>query len=370
MKKTSLFIAAAFLITGSAWAAESGLDKIPELPFDSEIIISNLNMPPNVHLGEVAGVSLDSKGNIYVYSRTGGAGDIDFRRSAQLFEFAPDGKFMREIGGPNNYVMAWAHSVRIDAQDNIWIVDNGSNLVGKFDQEGRFLGALGRRKESVMPLQMHIEQNGNITTNTAFGQDNDGLFWEPTDVAFDSKGNLFVSDGYKNAQVQKFTKDGEFIMRWGTKGSGQGQFMLPHGIAVDAKDNVYVADRGNNRIQVFDNNGKYLREMKLDIRYPVGVKLKTPGLSKDSEGRWRSLWPNSLCITKGPNPVIYANDLTPSVVVKLSLDGKVLGRFGSEGRKKGEFAWMHELSCGKGDNEVYLSEMINFRVQKVTLRSK
>ena len=181
------------------------------------------------------------------------------------------------------------------------------------------------------------------------------------------RSNMFISDGYKNAQVQKFTKDGEFVVRWGTKGTNEGQFVTPHSIAVDGKDNVYVADRGNNRIQVFDNNGKFLRQVKLDIRYPKDVKLKTPGLSKGPDGRFNSLWPNSICITKGPNPVIWANDLTPSVVLKLSLDLKVLGRFGSEGRKKGEFAWMHELSCGKGDNELYLTEMINFRVQKVTV---
>ena len=368
MKKITLISAGLIAAGLSGTAFAQSLDQIPQLKYDAEIIVSNMNMPPNVHLGEAAGVSTDSKGNIYVYSRTGSGGNIDFRRSAQLFEFGPDGKFMREIGGTNNYVMGWAHSVRLDADDSIWIVDNGTNLIGKFDQQGRMIMALGRRKESVMPLQQKIEEGGSITTNNAFGVNTPGMFWEPTDIAFDSKGNLFISDGYKNAQVQKFTKDGEFVTRWGTKGAGEGQFLTPHSIAIDAKDNVYVADRGNNRIQVFDNNGKFLRAVKLDIRYPKGVKLKTPPVGMGEDGRLRSLWPNSICITKGPNPVIWANDINPSVVLKLSLDLKVLGRFGSEGRKKGEFAWMHELSCGKGDNEVYLTEMINFRVQKVTVR--
>jgi sugar lactone lactonase YvrE len=372
MKKTTL-IAAAFLVSQSAHAQTSDLDKIPELPYDSEIVVSNLNMPPNVHLGEVAGVSTDSKGNIYVFSRTGGQGDIEFRRAAQLYQFGPDGKYIREIGGPNNAVMAWAHSVRIDAEDNIWIVDNGTNLITKFNQQGQILLTLGRRSESHMGFVYRLNsENGNISTvgkqDTMGMANNEGLFWEPTDVAFDSKGNIFVSDGYKNSQVQKFTRDGEFVMRWGTNGTGPGQFRLPHGIAVGPKDEVYVADRSNNRIQVFDNNGKYLREFKLDLRYPKDVKLRTPGLGKGEDGRFRSLWPNSICISKGPNPVIYSNDITPSLVIKMSLDGKVLGRFGREGRKKGEFAWMHEMSCGRGDNEVYLSEMINMRVQKVTLK--
>lgn len=153
-------------------------------------------------------------------------------------------------------------------------------------------------------------------------------------------------------------------MRWGTKGSGPGQFSTPHGIAIDAKDNVYVADRGNNRIQVFDSNGKYLRETKLDLRYPKNAHVKVPTFGDPAEG-YSSMWPQSVCVTKGPNPVIYANDQQPAVVLKMSLDGKILGRFGSEGKKKGEFGWMHELSCGKDDNEVYLTELINFRVQKV-----
>ncbi len=364
-----LILVAAVLLAANAARAQS-LDQIPELPFDSEIVISNMNMPPNVHLGEVAGVSIDSKNNIYVYSRTGGTGNIDHRRSAQLFQFGPDGKFIREIGGPNNYIMGWAHSVRIDPDDNIWIVDNGTNLLGKFDQQGRILQILGRRPEAIQHPTFRPLPNGDIRSLGQVVGDEPGIFYEPTDIAFDSKGNLYVSDGYKHPYVHKFAKNGELITRWGKSGNGPGDLITPHGIAVGPGDLVYVADRGNNRIQVFDADGKYLREFKLDIRYPKDAKLTTPGLGKGEDGRYRSLWPMSVCITTGPNPVLYANDITPAVVIKMSLDGKVLGRFGREGRDKGEFGWSHLIACGRGDNEVYVSEMINLRVQKVTLKSK
>lgn len=160
MKNIVLMSAALFASSLNGVAhAQTALDKIPELKFESEIIVSNANMPENLSLGEVAGVSTDSKGNIYVYSRTAGAGDIDKRRSAQLFEFGPDGKFMREIGAPNNYIMGWAHSVRIDHDDNIWVVDDGTSLLGKFGQDGRILMALGRRRETVQAMAMRMTEN-------------------------------------------------------------------------------------------------------------------------------------------------------------------------------------------------------------------
>lgn len=348
--------------------ASAQLASIPELPFDAQVVASNVTMPPGVFLGEVAGVDINSRGNIFVYTRTGESGHILFRRSAQLFEFTSSGKFVREIGGRNNYVMGWAHSVRVDKDDNIWIVDSGTNLLAKFDPQGRLLMALGRRNESVAAFAP-MPKPGERSPLYVFLPNEPGVFGEPTDVAFDDAGNIFVSDGYQNAQVQKFDKDGHFVKRWGTPGTEPGQFRLPHGIATDSQGNVYVADRGNNRIQVFDNDGRFLRQIRLDIRVPKDQVLRVPGLVRDNEGVYRSLWPNSICISRGPNPAIYTNDITPSVVIKMSLDGTVIGRMGTEGRKVGQLGWMHEMACTRNDNEVYVSEMINFRVQKLTVRS-
>lgn len=360
-----LIVAGLLLLLGQGVSAQ--LASIPELPFDAKVVVSNLNMPTGVFLGEIAGVDVNSRGNIFVFSRTGGSGHILFRRSAQLFEFAPDGKFIREIGGNNIYTMGWAHSVRVDKDDNIWIVDSGTNLVSKFDPRGRLVMVLGRRNESVAAFAP-APKPGETSPLYVFFPNEPGLFGEPTDVAFDAAGNIFVSDGYQNAQVQKFDKDGHFVTRWGVKGTDPGQFNTPHGIATDAQGNVYVADRGNNRIQVFDNNGNFLRQVRLEIRVPKDEVLPTPGIVRDKDGVYISLWPNSICVSRGPNPAIYTNDITPSVVIKMSLDGKVLGRMGTAGRQVGQMGWMHEMSCGRGDNELYLSEMLNYRVQKLTMR--
>jgi DNA-binding beta-propeller fold protein YncE len=359
-------IIAALCVLLLASTLQAQQSSIPEIPFDAVAIVTNLKMPPGLYLGEAAGVDIDSKGNIYVYSRTGGVGDIYTRRSAQLFEFDSTGKFIREIAGNNNYVMGWAHSVRIDKDDNIWIVDNGTNLVGKFNQQGQMLMALGRRNESV---------GGKIEPNTPMGllsMNHPGLFFEPTDVAFDAEGNVFVSDGYVNSLVQKFDKDGNLVTVWGKKGSGEGELNLPHGIATDEQGNVYVADRSNNRVQVFDNNGKFLRmwETKNEFRVSKDAFPPVPGLMVRPDGFYGSLLPNSICITRGPDPILYANDVMPGeggALYAYTLDGKPIGHLGHSGKKVGQFGWMHELACGKARNEVYVTEMVNYRVQKLTL---
>ncbi len=367
-------IVAAFVLSALAAGASSQeavsrssgptLDTLPKIAFTSTAVITDAKMPKNVYIGEPAGVAVNSKGHIYLYTRTGEAGDIADRRSAQLYEFDANGNYVREIGGPNNYVMGWAHSVRVDSADNIWIVDAGTHLVSKWSPSGRLLLTLGRRPESVdawLPQRAVGERR-----RLGLARDEVGSFAEPTDIAFDSKGNLFVSDGYDNAYVHKFNTYGEFITRWGSRGSGPGQFQTPHAIAVDANDNVYVADRSNNRIQVFDNDGKYLREFKVDSRRPKGFMPKAIGYRKDKDGRYLSFWPVSICITKGPDPVLWSTDA--DLFVKMTLDGKVLGWFGEEGRRPGAFAALHNVACTKDRDTVYVVENVNTRVSRVTAK--
>src|SRR5689334_20450350 len=213
-------------------------ENVPEIPYRS--VPNFLKLPPNLYLGEGIGVATNSKGHVFVYTRSA---------DTRLFEFDRNGAFVREIG-QGLYGFEFAHAVRVDRDDNVWAVDEGTNMVIKFDPEGRVLMVLGRRPEAVEGIV--VRPPGAPAPSPEHY-----VFSRPTDVGWDPAGNIFVTDGYGNSRIVKFDKNGKFITQAGTKGSGQGQLNLPHSMAVDAQGNAYVADRSNRRIQVFDNDLKF-----------------------------------------------------------------------------------------------------------------
>src|ERR1700676_4908847 len=243
------------LLSGISGVAQS---PVPEISFDSA---DTLKFPANIHLGEAAGVATNSKGDLFVYTRTGhptislGTSRPFAHGGSRLYQFDRTGKFVREIG-QDSYAFLVAQQVRVDPQDNIWIVDQMSSMVIKFDPNGRVQMLLGRKAEAervpAAPLEGGDEGGGTRGLPGA-GVESD-IFQRPTDVAWDSLGNIYVSDGYGNARVAKFDKNGVFIKSWGSRGSGTGQFNTPHSLAIDLQGNVYVADTGNHRIQVFDSD--------------------------------------------------------------------------------------------------------------------
>ena len=209
---------------------------IPEIPYRS--VPDFLKLPPDLYFGEVAGVAVNSKGHVFVFSRGNTTGPAYGAASAQLLEFAPDGKFIREIGH-NLYAWSYAHTVKVDPQDNIWVTDKGSDMVIKFNPEGRVAMVFGRKQEA------SDEGTGPLKTVQPPLPPVDGMFRQVTDVAWDAAGNTYISDGYINSRVAKVDKNGNWLKSWGEPGDKPGQFNTPHSIAVDAEGNIYVADRGN-----------------------------------------------------------------------------------------------------------------------------
>jgi streptogramin lyase len=335
MRYRHFVCAAILLLSVKAAVAQAVLQKakaqnVPEIPIEAQP--NFLKFPPNLYLGEGIGVATNSKGHVFVYTRS---------QETRLFEFDPKGNYIREIG-EGLYGFAFAHAVRIDPQDNIWAVDEGTNMVIKFNPEGRVVMLLGRRPEAI---------EGRPAPPAT---DEPYLFNRPTDVGWDAAGNIFVTDGYGNSRVVKYDKNGRFLKSAGTKGSAPGQLNLPHTMAMDAQGNVYVGDRSNNRIQVFDND----------------LNLKTV---YDQVGA-----PWAMCISSGPHQYLFTSnsntDNNNSVVAavtgeiyKMELDGTILGKFGKAGKGPGEFSSAHELDC-RNPNEILVAEITSWRVQKVFLR--
>jgi streptogramin lyase len=335
--------------------------QVPEIPFDSPANL--LKLPADLHLGEASGVAVNSKKHLFVFSRGNSTGPAYAATASQLLEFGPDGKFIREIGH-NLYAWSYAHTVRVDKDDNIWAVDKGSDMIIKFNPEGRVVMVFGRKKEA---SDDGAEAWKRVTPPRPAV---DGQFRQPTDVTWDPEGNIYISDGYINSRVAKFDKNGDWVKQWGGPGRGPGELNTPHSIAADAKGNIFVADRGNRRIQVFTTDGQLQREMKIDVPMPAVFHpwMGNPPTPEATAAQNGAPW--AICITP-PNAsgtqYLYSADALPGRVYKLTLDGKVLGWMGTSGRQMKQFGWIHEMSC-VSENEVYVGEILNWRVQKLVMK--
>src|SRR5437660_9436796 len=353
MKRSILF--AALFVAIPAFAQQT-----PEIRFHS--VPDFLKLPPDLHLGEATGVAVNSKGHIFVFTRGNSTGPAYGASAAQLIEFAPDGKFFREIG-QHLYAWSFAHTVKVDKDDNIWVTDKGSDMVIKFNPEGRVVMVFGRKQEAsdegTEPLKHPKPPLPPI----------DGMFRQVTDVTWDPEGNTYISDGYINSRVAKVDKDGKWLKSFGEPGDGPGQLNTPHSIAADAQGNVYVADRGNRRLQVFDGDGKLLRQIHIDVPFDPNAQPaigNKPG--PNVTGTMAPGAPWAVCITPGPTQYLYSSDAYPGRVYKLTLDGKVLGVLGGAGKQLKQFGWIHEIAC-PSENELYVGELLNWRVQKLLLHT-
>jgi hypothetical protein len=361
----------ALLVLGGTVSAQL---NFPEIPYDAS---TPLALPPNMNFGEVPGVATNSKGDVFVFTRTGtpvittaGSRNVSHGGS-RLFQFDRTGKFVREMG-QGVYGFLQAQQVRVDPQDNVWVVDQMSTQVIKFDPNGRILLVFSRKPEAMrvpnLPLAVPADTYALIGPRPPAPPAGEGRggappagpppgagaagesFNRPTDVAWDSQGNIYVADGYGNSRVAKYDRNGKWIKNWGSTGTGEGQFRVVHGIQIDAANNVYVADRDNKRIQVFDTEGTFKTQFR-----NVGA-------------------PWAICITPAPRQFLYVSNSNPpnnldydGEILKMSLDGKIVGKFGRAGKLLKEFGTVNAIDC-RTENELYVGELGNWRVQKVTLK--
>jgi len=333
---TRLMVSAAVVVfLGSSLFAQTKAkaENVPTIPHTS--VPNFFKLPPDLYFGEGIGIATNSKGNVFVYHRSG---------DTRLFEFDANGNFVKEWG-IGVYGIEFAHQVRVDSQDNVWVVDEGTNMVIKFNPQGRVTMVLGRRPE---PVAGAVQTNFPPLLNQKY------RFGRPTDVTWDAQGNIFISDGYVNSRVVKYDKNGRFIGQFaGERGAGQNQLNTPHSITSDAQGNIYVADRGNARIVVLNN------DLTLKTMYPnVGN-------------------PWAVCISPGPHQYLFASNSNPDSnpaaswaitgeIYKMELDGSIIGKFGKAGKGLGEFSTVHEIDCRNPD-QLFVSEISAWRAQKIIL---
>jgi DNA-binding beta-propeller fold protein YncE len=286
------------------------------------------NHPKDRVLGFVTAVELDSHGHVFTFHgfRKWETPFPDERESEPLILMwnGEDGSLINSWGEDT---FRMPHGLSIDVEDNVWVTDVARNQVFKFSHEGTLLMVLG---------EDGIE-----------GWD-DSHFAKPTDVEFGPDGTVYVSDGYENCRIVKFTPDGQYLREWGECGEALGQFKLPHDLAVDRQGRVYVADRENDRIQVFDPEGEFIAGWH-------------------SEGKWR---PYGLSVSSIKEEIYVADggeqsSRVPdrSAVVVLDFSGNQVAKFGRHGYQAGQFVMAHDISVGK-DGDVFVADVIGRTVQR------
>jgi sugar lactone lactonase YvrE len=365
-RSSIIFVAAAIAVATSVHAQQGAVDnsKAPVVQYES--VPEPLKLPADMNFGETLSVAVNSKGEVVVLNHPGTAtsGPLYGNATTQLWKFDSSGKYVGEIG-KGVYGLGYAHSVRFDKYDNLWVVDKGTNSVMKFSPAGRVLLNLGRRPEGYDSWRLERPTQAEARAG-------EGTFNGATDVAWDTTDNIYVSDGYVNSRIAKFDKSGNFVKSWGSFGRGgdhadqnPGMFNNPHNMQIDRNNNVYVADRGNRRIHVFDTDGNFKHFLYLNAPYDKKhhpTLAAVPANAPDESAPW------AMCLTPTTPQYLYVVDSEPGRLYKMTLDGKILGMMGISGHDMGQFNWPHGLACAS-ENTVYVADMNNWRVQKIILKA-
>ncbi len=288
-------------------------------------------LPGDLHLGNVTGIGIDTNQHIVIFHRAGrewpllGAMPKDpIKENTILIIDKDDGKLIASWGS-NLFVMP--HGLKVDSNNNIWVTDVGLHQVFKFSHDGRLLMRLG---------EAGIAGNDSLHFN------------KPTDVAVEKNGSFYVSDGYVNSRIIKFSPEGKYLFEWGKKGDEAGAFNIPHGLALGNDGNVFVADRENNRIQVFDSTGGFIQQFT-DATFGsiCSVAFNRPGT------KLLAVDDLSFLKIKHRGSDVIISDTT----------GKVQTRFGRSGGYNGSTGWFHCLAVDEDEN-IYVGDILGSRVLK------
>jgi sugar lactone lactonase YvrE len=317
MKRIAATAFAVVLLIGTSALAQRPSDpallvpqEAPELPYVA--VPEPVTLPAGTTMGASAAVAFDAKGHLFVLTRG----------PQPIFEFDENGKFLRTFG---EGLFMRSHGLRIDAEGNLWTTDVGSHLVMKLDRQGQVLLTLGTKGEA----GEWNETSGSHKLN------------QPNEVAIGRNGDIFVAQGHTpgpqgDARVLKFDKTGKFIKSWGGKGKEPGRFDVAHGIVVDAQGLLWVTDRENQRIQIFDQDGMFVRQIKY-AGLPCGLDI----------GR----------------QFIYMVNGFAGQILQMDLNGKVLAATGKPGKGLGEFGEAHYVAVSpKGD--LYVADSVNAALLK------
>jgi peptidylamidoglycolate lyase len=287
------------------------------------------DLPKDLELGNPTGLSIDTTGNIVVFCRRnrkwpllGSMPTKPIQSKTILIINKDNGKLINSWG---NSLFIMPHGLTVDNENNIWVTDVGLHQVFKFSHDGKLLMKLG---------EAGVAGNDSLHFN------------KPTDIAIADDGSFYVSDGYGNSRVVKFSAIGKYLFEWGKKGSKESQFNIPHGISLDHNCNVYVADRENNRVQIFDSTGKFINQF--------------------SNNSFGAIYAISFYKSK----IFAVDDLTflkvkhrGSDIFIFDTTGKVQTRFGRSGFYKGNTSWYHDLTIDKDEN-IYVGDILGNEVQK------
>lgn len=330
-----LFCITAILILGCKNAIKKNPDQESNNSDTYALVNDWPRLPANFTLGSPTGLGLDSKGNIIAFHRSG----REWKTMPISHKSAIKENTISKIdSNTGEIIKSWGsdlfimpHGLEVDNQDNIWVTDCGLHQVFKFDSNGNLLMALGEAK---VP--------GNDSEH----------FNLPTDVAVLPDGSFYVSDGYGNSRVIKFSKDGTYLFEWGTFGNKQAQFNIPHGIDLDNEGNVYVADRENNRIQKFDSQGNFIKlwqNQVTDQLYSVTI-----------DNRNNHLFGIDYLIVD--DTIVKGSD-----IFRFDLNANLQVQFGRSNHYDGPVSRYHDIQIDHEGN-IYVGDILGNRIQKFELK--